>query len=60
MISMAHTVNTPGHRGVSSLKDPDVRIEQWAQRDAHGSVVRLEESFSDPAGKLLQRSVQNG
>jgi len=61
MISMAHTVNAPGHHGgVSGLDDPDVRIEQWAQRDAHGTIIRQDETFTDPAGKLLQRTVDNG
>ncbi len=63
-VSLAHTVNAPGVdagvSGISANTNPDVTIEQWTQRDARGVITRQDISFTDPRGKLLQHTVQDG
>lgn len=63
-ISLAHTVNArgvdAGVSGISANTNPDVTIEQWTQRDAHGVITRQDIRFTNPQGKLLQHTVQDG
>jgi hypothetical protein len=60
-VSMVHTASAPGiSAGVSGLTDPDVVVNRWTQRDAHGMVLRDDILFTNPADVLLQHTVQNG
>ncbi len=60
-VSTVHVVNAPGmNGGVSGLTAPDVTVDEWTQRDAQDEIVRQDTTFTDPAGTLLQHTVQNG